>query len=388
MPKLAKTTLCSGCSACYAACPQKAIQMQEDQAGFLTPIVDNAKCIECRRCEQVCPVLNQFDATEPKTCYAAWSENNELRLNSSSGGVFGVLAQSIIDKNGIVFGCAFIENDWRCHHTKARTHAQLKDLLKSKYIQSDLEDSFTECKHELATGKRVLFSGTPCQIAGLLHYLGHSEENLLTVEVICHGTPSPDVWKTYLHELQRREDIKQIVSVDFRNKKENWKNSKLLVRGSSNGKCTDKKEYSMYHWNDPYMTAFLNNLSLRSSCYHCSCKAGKSHADITLGDFWGFENIHPGLYDEKGISAVMLHTAKAQEFWIQIQKKLKTLPVSADMILQGNRAYLNSYPQPAGRKYFMRNYHRGIKAAQQMPRLLRIYHRILKRAEMIIKKEE
>ena len=191
---------CCGCNACVQHCPKSCVTMQEDEEGFLYPIVDQEACIDCGLCEKVCPVLNQGEERKPLQVYAANNPNEEIRMQSSSGGVFTLLAETIIQEGGVVFGARF-NDDWEVIHDYTETKEELAAFRGSKYVQSRIGDSYCQAEQFLKKGRKVLFTGTPCQIAGLNLFLRKEYGNLLTVDFICHGVPSPGVWKSYLEEL-------------------------------------------------------------------------------------------------------------------------------------------------------------------------------------------
>ena len=225
---------CCGCSACMQICPKQSITMVTDNEGFLYPEVNNTTCIDCGLCEKVCPVLNQNDGSQPIEVYAAKNNNEQIRLKSSSGGIFTLLAEKIIAEGGVVFGAKF-NTDWSVVHSYTETIDGLEDFRGSKYVQSSIGDNFLKAKQFLTDGRKVLFSGTPCQIAGLKHFLRKEYDNLLTIEVVCHGAPSPRVWKDYLEYRKERvykkgkntvslsqNEMPQIVGIAFRDKTNGW----------------------------------------------------------------------------------------------------------------------------------------------------------------------
>lgn len=237
---------CCGCNACVQHCPKSCITMQEDEEGFLYPIVDQEVCIDCGLCEKVCPVLNQGEERKPLQVYAANNTNEEIRMQSSSGGVFTLLAETIIQEGGVVFGARF-NDDWEVIHDYTETQEGLATFRGSKYVQSRIGDSYCQAEQFLKKGRKVLFSGTPCQIAGLNLFLRKEYNNLLTVDFICHGVPSPGVWKSYLEELialqgNRKNSvlshskpiilnsIRDISRIEFRNKRLGWKKYSFALR--------------------------------------------------------------------------------------------------------------------------------------------------------------
>lgn len=193
---------CCGCAACVQACPKQCILFEEDEEGFRYPLVDQSKCIDCGLCEKVCPEINQFARRKPIKVYAAINNDETIRMQSSSGGIFTLLAEKIIDEGGVVFGAAFDEN-WEVRHEYVETRRGLAKLRTSKYVQSRIENRYQQTKKFLGEGRKVMFTGTSCQIAGLKRFLRKDYDNLLAVDVICHGVPSPMVWRDYLEEIKK-----------------------------------------------------------------------------------------------------------------------------------------------------------------------------------------
>lgn len=315
---------CCGCEACVQACPKKCISMKRDAEGFLYPFADHNTCIDCGLCEKVCPVLNQYDGLEPTKVLAAINKDEDVRAKSSSGGVFTLLAEEIISNGGVVFGACFDE-DWQVVMDAAETMEQIASFRGSKYVQARVGDSYARCKQYLDAGREVLFTGTPCQIAGLLHFLRKPYEKLLAVEVICHGVPSPVVWKKYLGEVLSTQGIN-----------DRLKGQDYTIQYDKESK---KITLTFPRAKNAFMRAYLSDLISRPSCSACPAKDGKSHADITLADFWGIECVVPSMYDDRGTSMVLVHTAKG----------MKAIPFdklqyeeSDKSVLKYNASYLKS----------------------------------------------
>ena len=294
---------CCGCNACVQACPKHCIRMQEDSEGFLYPFVDRESCIDCGLCERVCPVINQNEPQKPVVTLAAVNSDESVRLASSSGGIFTLLAERTIDNGGVVFGTAFDEN-WDVKHICIDSKSELPKLRGSKYVQSIIGNCYKEAKTYLDAGKEVLFSGTPCQIAGLKRFLRKDYHNLKTMDVVCHGTPSPLVWRKYLDEVSSMYNIAQITDIKFRDKTDGWKNFSLSIKYKD--KEGAEKTFRKTLNENVFMRCFLSNMCLRPSCYACPARDGKSGSDITLADLWGAENICPESDDDKGVSLVLL----------------------------------------------------------------------------------
>ena len=358
MVTLAQHDLCSGCSACFAACPKHAIAMVPDQHGALYPKINPEKCVACHICEKACYIQNQYSLIQDENplCYAAYSLDESLRMASSSGGIFSELANLILEQNGLIFGCVFDGPECNVIHISVDKKEDLAKMRGSKYVQSDLQNTFIEGKRALDTGRKVLFSGTPCQIAGLNRFLAKDYPNLITVEVICHGAPVPGVWKKYLHDFRKQYKMDKINSIFFRNKDNGWKRFRMYTCGSAHGSDTAIK-ISRFMWDDSFMRAFLLDYSLRLSCYNCKAKSGASCADITLGDFWGIEHGYINFpNDDKGISAVILHSEKGKHLFQSCNERIRYCNVSLQNIIRGNPAYIHSAVMPRMYKFFMNSY--------------------------------
>ena len=359
---------CCGCEACVQKCPRQCIDLIEDEEGFLYPHVDTDKCINCGLCEKVCPVQKQALCREPVATYAAKNRNEEIRLSSSSGGVFSSFAESVISKQGIVFGACF-NGQWSVCHSKAETIDECVRFRGSKYVQSHIGKTYKEVEFFLKEGRDVLFSGTPCQVRGLLLYLGKDYDNLLTVDFICHGVPSPGVFRWYLQEEinnYARSASKNSVSfppihsipigdvlmpegleiedIRFRDKREGWKKYSFvltLAKATADGK---KNSVSSSYTLDknPFLRGFLKDLYLRPSCHSCPTKSLKSGSDITIADFWGLNKVYPNLDDDKGYNAVLLNTEKGLRIFNSL--KIDKVKTSYDIIRKYNSAVSHCSP--------------------------------------------
>ena len=332
-------TKCCGCEACVQICPHDCIAFTEDTEGFRYPKVDTEKCVNCGLCEKVCPVLNSGKPHDPMLIYAAKNLNEDDRYNSSSGGLFCLLAEKIIDSGGVVFGAKYDEQ-WNVVHGYTDTINGIKDFMTSKYVQSHIGESYIQVRDFLRNGRNVLFSGTPCQIAGLKRYLRKDYENLFLIEVLCHGVPSPKVWRLYLEEVMNNvrkdknsvllppihhtsesvplcnHDNAQIKGISFRDKRTGWRKYSFaltLAKAVAEGK-QNTVSFSQIHRENPYLMAFINNLILRPSCYKCRAKGGRSGADISLADFWSIGMVKREIDDDKGVTMVMIHSDKANQF--------------------------------------------------------------------------
>lgn len=325
---------CSGCSACFNACPKNCVEMKEDGEGFLYPCIDKTKCINCGLCVRSCPILNkQKPKQEVFRTFACINKDETIRLKSSSGGVFSALAEHVLEQNGVVFGAGF-DKDFMVCHQHITSKDQLDVLRTSKYVQSSIGDSFKKAKQFLDEGKLVLFSGTACQIAGLKSFLKKDYPLLVTQDLICHGAPSPLVWRKYV-ELKSKEKGLKISNICFRDKSSGWKTYSVAMNfEDSENSTTYKKCFK----NEPYMNMFIFNKILRPSCHNCSFKGTARLADITLADFWGsgFKKYAPHMNDNKGCSLVIAHSQKGQELLDALSDKLDCVEVPPTAALRGN----------------------------------------------------
>ncbi len=336
MEQIIEKSKCCGCHACMNICPKHAISMYEDEKGFKYPKIDQDKCINCGMCKKVCPIINSKEIEKDIKAYACYNINNDERLNSSSGGIFILLAKEIIKRKGIVFGASF-DKDFNVNHSYADNEKDLNKFMGSKYTQSTIGETYKQVKDFLENDRYVLFSGTPCQIEGLKSYLRKDYEKLYTQDIICHGVPSPRVWKIYLDFLKNQEKEK-IRNVHFRNKDHGWSLFRMKV-------LFDTKTYSKSHQEDLFMKAFLSNLCLRDSCYNCSFKKKYRISDITLADYWGINNIHPDMYDDKGTSLVIINSDKGKELFELIKDGLKYVDTNLNEAIKYNPAMIKSVDQ-------------------------------------------
>jgi coenzyme F420-reducing hydrogenase beta subunit len=338
---------CMGCYACLNICPQKCIFMDSANEGFWYPRVDYNNCVKCGLCIKVCPTINKVELRQnyDVKAYACKNKNNDIRLKSSSGGLFTLLAEQVIDKGGIVFGAGFDKN-FAVIHSYVETKDGLGKFRGSKYVQSKIGNTYKQAMDFLVKGRDVLFTGTPCQIAGLENYLGQNYDNLLCQDIICHGVPSPMVWEEYM-VLREKKARATIESVSFRNKIKGWKEYSLLIVYENGIK------YSHTIHDDMYLVGFNNSLYLRPSCYDCSYKTKQRQSDITLADFWGAQNVLPEMDDDKGISLVLIHSSKGQKAFDKIKDKMIMKQVDFKDAVKYNPAMIKSVKiNPSREKFF------------------------------------
>ena len=288
---------CTGCTTCINSCPKKAISFIEKNDGFKYPRIDENKCINCGICRKICPVLNTQKNESINKCYVAYNNNKEDRINASSGSIFSIIANYILDNGGIVVGAAFDKNNY-LKHIAIEKKKDLQLLKKSKYIQSDLDHIFTYIKENIKK-RKILFVGTPCQVAGIKRFI-KNDNNLITIDLFCHGVPSPKLFKKYIRELEEENNDK-LINYDFRDKSTGWDTY------SNRAKFKNKEIITSKNQNE-YMKLFLSDVALRESCYNCNFKLGNKYSDITLGDFWGIKRNYPEMYNKEGVSAVIINT--------------------------------------------------------------------------------
>ncbi len=310
-----------------------------------------------------------------KEMYICWNTNNEEREKSSSGGIFVVLMKKVLEEQGVIFGACFDKN-WKVKHDFAENFEDAKKFLRSKYVQSSMGNMYTKAKTFLENGRIVLFSGTPCQIAGLKRFLGKEYETLITVDFICHGVPSPLIWKNYLDEISEGKTIKDI---NFRDKSEGWKLFSLKVS------FEDGTYYQKNQKEDTYIRGFLRDIYLRPCCYNCRFKGIDRISDITIADCWGIENIDPEFFDDRGTSFVMIHSRSGKKIWNSISSEMKYKRTNSQQIFDYNPNTLSSVKKPNARNKFFKNVKNPKKRIQKYIRIS-VFKRIIRKIKKISKK--
>lgn len=345
MIQITKKQNCTGCYACANKCPQNCITMKSDTEGFWYPDVDVPRCIDCDLCEKVCPIITPLKREEyPVQVYAAYNTNEKIRLTSSSGGIFTLIAETIINRGGVVFGAGFNAN-FEVIHIAVETIDDLEKIRGSKYVQSKIGNTYKKVEAYLKMERSVLFTGTPCQIAGLKAYLNKEYEKLFCQDIICHGVPSPLIWKKYI-AYRKKTITEPLRRISFRRKDEGWKRYSVTF---SSEKVT---EYRKNLSQDSFMKGFLSNLYLRPSCHACHFKTIKRQSDLTLADFWGIENILPEMDDDKGTSLILIQSAKGQTLFEEIKKYMIYQEVDLNSVKTYNTAAIESCKRPEKRDQF------------------------------------
>lgn len=343
---------CCGCSACESICPKQCISMEFDEEGFAYPKVNKDICINCGLCEKICPVIrNEYTKDVKVEAYVSYVNDYETRIKSSSGGLFSVFVEKILKDNGVVFGAAF-DDKFLVHHIGI---TDIKDLVLfqgSKYLQSNIGDSYKKAKGFLDEGRKVLFSGTACQIAALKAFLGKEYTNLFTIDVLCHGVPSPKVWERYVKEKESEYNSSS-KKIEFRDKTEGWKKFSVKID------FKDSKSYRENLNTDDYMKLFLRNICLRPSCHDCKFKSLNRPSDITLGDCWGIEKYMPDMDDDKGTSVVLVHSESGQKMLNSLKDKITLREAEMDKALPPTADSRKSVKPHPNRKKFFNKFNKG-----------------------------
>ena len=332
---------CMGCSACKEICPKKCIIMKEDEEGFLYPTVDEKQCVNCHLCEKICPIKNKKEKTRTTLeVYAAINKDKEVLKNSSSGGVFYALASKIIEQGGIVFGAAF-DSDFEVKHVAVEKIEEIQKLQGSKYVQSDMHGQYAKAKEELEKGRSVLFSGAPCQISGLYHYLKKDYENLITCDFICTGVPSPKIFRLYKKQFEKKNN--SMINIKFRDKKQGWMNFGMKFEYERG------KKYLCRYFN-PFILAHFSHLTLRPACYDCKFKYLDSGSDIKLADYWLVKSRYPKFYDFDGVSHILINTGKGKTLFDLVKDQFYLQASSYEDVVQDNLSFSEIVKEPKERK--------------------------------------
>jgi coenzyme F420-reducing hydrogenase beta subunit len=341
---------CCGCTSCMSICSQHAISMQPDEEGFLYPIIDRDLCIECGICKTVCPLQNEVNIQEHLSkplVYALKHKSEDVIMSSSSGGAYTAISDYVLNASGNIYGVQF-NKDFTVQHVKASTKVERDAFKGSKYVQSNLGDVFLEVKRNLVAGRTVLFTGTPCQTAGLIKFLESVDTtNLILNDIICHGTPSPLIWHEYVEFIKRRYNS-NLKAYTFRSKEKGWRgyNVKVVFEdGKIKINSSDIKIYAKM---------FSSALTLRPSCYYCKFANMHRPSDITIGDFWGIEKCMPEMDDNIGVSLVIVNTVKGEKVFEQIKDSIFFKQINVADCLQFNLQQPTK--EPIKRERFWRDF--------------------------------
>ncbi len=355
---LKQSTTCYGCRACEQICPKKVITMTPDDEGFLYPVMDEAKCIKCGLCKTVCPYDNQKVESEPVKVYAAQNKNTQDLLKGSSGSIFSVFAKEMLSRDGFVSGCVF-NKEKRAVHIVSSSEEDVERMHGSKYVQSDVNSVFSQIKDLLDGGKPVLFTGTPCQVDGLKRFLKKPYENLLTIDLICHGVPSPALLDEYINCVESEKG--KISGLQFRNKARNgWRSEGTI--SFEKGKV---KSFSPYR-DSYYNLYYMRNCVSRLSCYECKYASASRVGDITIGDFWNASDFLDEKAYKGGMSAVLVNTKIGEDAFNKIKNQLNIYETDLKTAQRGNPRLVGGHPIPENRKDFYKKVkEKGYKKATQ-----------------------
>lgn len=335
--KYGKKKDCNGCGGCIYVCPVHAISMVEDEEGFLYPKINEEKCINCKKCEKYCSNFNNNHSK--KIAYRGINQNKDDLKISSSGGIFLILARKVIENNGVVFGVKYDEK-LNVIHGYAESIEDVKKFCGSKYVRSNLGNSYENVKKFLDQGREVLFTGTSCQIQGLNIFLKKKYTNLITMDIICHGNPSPKIFKKYIEELETINN-KKIKNIYFRKKSNGWRNQNTVIEYIDGTEEIEKT----------YIKAFLKELINRPCCYDCKFASLNRVSDITIGDCWGIENIEPDINEELGVSLFIINTDKGTEILEKVKDRINIRRLECDKIIKYNH-FCNVLPNFKRKRFF------------------------------------
>ena len=317
---------CTGCGACVQKCPQKCIEWVPGEFGFKYPRVDENKCVACGLCDKVCPIGKNPPRVGTQTVYALVTNNKSVLMNSTSGGAFSAFAESTLNDGGVVYGCA-MSPDFQVQHIRIEKQSEISKLRGSKYVQSDMRDCFNRISEDLKSGRKVFFTGTPCQVAGLYGFLNKNSEHLLTADIICHGVGSQAYFDKYVEWIKTKKE--GLERIEFRNKK--------YVGWSCGGLLTVKgKDVPFYNHEHYYYSYFLSGEIYRKSCYSCPYANMNRIGDITLGDFWGAEGLNIGFDVSEGCSLVIVNSDKGKEAVVRLGEAVESKVVEKQDAVRKN----------------------------------------------------
>lgn len=391
---------CCGCKACEQVCAKKAISFTTNDEGFEYPLVNREACVDCGLCEQVCPIVKSEDVKYASgVAYAAQNTNKHDIMQSSSGGAFVALAKAVLEQGGVVYGAAY-DNGPYVKHTRVDNVESIEILMGSKYVQSDINTTYQQAKRDLQDGKWVYFTGTPCQIAGLRLYLRKDYDNLLTSDLVCHGTPSPAIFANIVKHMG--ESIgKTFVGYSFRDKRiHGWSCSSSSSWEKDGKRCYIKYSKDM----EAYFKAFISGDLMRMNCYTCPFATKDRVSDITLADYWGVRRLHPEFPEiHKGVSLVIVNSEKGVKFFKMIEKGMFIMPIDLDVAASNNHNLLHPTPLTSARndsyklafsaydsfvaRYYKRNYIKE-RCKVEVEYIIRKYPFLFKICSMISKQKK
>lgn len=329
-----KVELCYGCSACVNICPKKCISMKPNKKGFLEPVIDESECINCGACVRICPRLKErLKEVNKKEAYIVKNKDEKVRKNSSSGGVFSLIADYIIENKGVIYGCV-VDDNLEIKHI--RTEKDYSKMRGSKYVKSNLGFTFSDIKKDLLANRLVLFTGTPCECAGLRNFLGKEYDNLYVTDFVCHGPQSPLIWNDFIKYITSKNG--KIKNYYFRSKINGWHYHTEVIE-YENGKIEHDTLDSQIS-----KELFHLGLSLRDACYNCQFTNLNRVGDITMGDAWGIENNDPEYDDNKGVSLILINNEKGKKLFKNINKDMIYKKVDVDKYTVLNPRLKSSRP--------------------------------------------
>jgi len=322
---------CYGCSACYNICPTRCISMMPDEEGFLHPVIDQTKCIDCKTCVSVCQVHNNMIGRSDKQKYYAVKNNDAVRINSSSGGIFTAISDYVLTSSGVVVG-ATMNSDFTVYHIVTNDIDGRNLLRGTKYVQSDLKEIFSEIREMLTKGKKVLFVGTPCQVEGLNLFLRNRYTNLITCDLVCHGASSPKVFKSFIEYIQKKAKAK-LLQFNFRDKELGWRGYRVSAK-------YENKKIKNALWLRSFNYLFSQNYINRPSCSRCKHVSYNRCSDITIGDYWGIERYYPEFEDRLGVSLIMTNTEKGEKLYQNVSQGLVQIEIKREEAKQNSLSRL------------------------------------------------
>lgn len=337
---MVERTRCTGCGLCAAVCGKKAIAMRRDREGFLYPEINPALCTKCGLCGRAC-ADRQTDTPSGGTCWGARAEEEAVRELGSSGGIFPLMAQQVIREGGAVFG-ASLREDGTVRHIGVSRLEDIVQISRTKYVQSELSQVWEDLPPLLRQGRQVLFCGTPCQAAAVGTWLGAERRRVILADLVCYGVPSPGIWEDYVRWLERRWGG-PFQSFSFRDKRAADNGHTAAVR-------TGGQEYAYPLYQDRFCRSYFKNVNIRPACFHCAYCTPRRSSDVTLGDFWGVEDIRPGFSDGRGVSAVICHTPAGEALWEKVRDRTRHFSCREEDVANDKQPRLREPTQPSPRR--------------------------------------